>query len=118
MSAFKHEQPWIGVDLDGTLATWHGWKGNGEIGEPVPAMMERMYKWLHTPGVKVKIFTARAGMNAELEIPRIQAWLAKNGLPELEITNVKDMFMTELWDDRAVQVISNTGIAVRLSIRE
>jgi len=117
MTQFKSQLPWIGVDLDGTLATWHGWK-DGAIGEPVPAMMERMYKWLHTPGVTVKIFTARVAMNAELEIPRIQAWLAKHGLPELEITNVKDMFMVEMWDDRAIQVISNTGIAVKLSIRE
>ncbi len=29
---------------------------------------------------------------------------------ELEITNVKDFGMIELWDDRAVQVIPNTGI--------
>lgn len=36
---------WIGVDLDGTLAEYHGW-GNGEIGDPVPAMLERVKKWL------------------------------------------------------------------------
>jgi len=118
MSQFKCNQPWIGVDLDGTLAEWHGWHPDKKIGEPIPAMMERMYKWLHTPGVTVKIFTARVAMNAELEIPRIQEWLAKHGLPELEITNVKDMFMVEMWDDRAIQVIPNTGIAVKLSLRE
>lgn len=118
MSGFKTQPGWIGVDLDGTLAEWHGWQHDGAIGKPVPAMMERIYKWLHTPGLTVKIFTARAAMNAELEIPRIHAWLAKNGLPALEVTCTKDMFMLELWDDRAIQVIPNTGIAVRLSVRE
>ena len=32
---------WIGVDLDGTLAEYHGWNG-GAIGEPVPAMLARV----------------------------------------------------------------------------
>jgi hypothetical protein len=27
----------------------------------------------------------------------------------LEVTNVKDLHMVELWDDRCVQVVSNTG---------
>jgi hypothetical protein len=30
----------------------------------------------------------------------------------LKITNVKDRFMVELWDDRAVQVEHNTGKVV------
>lgn len=33
---------WIGVDLDGTLAYYDGWIGAGHIGEPVPAMLERV----------------------------------------------------------------------------
>jgi len=35
--------------------------------------------------------------------------LIDNGLPELEVTNVKDFAMIELWDDRCKQVIINTG---------
>lgn len=27
-------QGWIGVDLDGTLAEYHGWKGAEHIGQP------------------------------------------------------------------------------------
>lgn len=107
MTTTKH-QPWIGVDLDGTLAEYAGW--SGEIGKPVPLMMERVYKWLHQPGLGVKIFTARADRPSE--IVKIRAWMEANNLPDLEITNVKDMFMIELWDDRAIQVIKNTGIAI------
>src|SRR4051812_46332497 len=103
-----HMSGWIGVDLDGTLAHYDGWK-NGKIGEPVPAMLARVHKW-RAQGNTVKIFTARA-CTPEL-IPPIQEWLAKHGLAGLEVTNVKDFAMIELWDDRAVQVVPNKGIPV------
>jgi hypothetical protein len=105
----REQLPWIGVDLDGTLAEYHGW--SAEIGPPIPRMMERMYKWIHTPGLRVKIFTARAAMGTNA-IVVVQQWLNKYNLPDLEVTNVKDMYMIELWDDRAIQVIKNTGIAI------
>ena len=57
---------------------------------------------------KVKIVTARA-QNPEEAIPPIKQWLTKHGLPDLEVTNCKDMDMIELWDDRCVQVVPNTG---------
>lgn len=104
-----NERPWIGVDLDGTLAEYHGWSEN--IGKPVPLMMERIYKWLHE-GTRVKIFTARAA-HPEM-VQAVKDWLRKVGLPDLEVTNQKDMMMTQLWDDRCIQVIANTGIAVRI----
>lgn len=97
---------WIGVDLDGTLAHYDGWRGAEHIGEPIPAMMERIRQWLNE-GKTVKIFTARA--SDPMQIPPIEAWLRKHRLPLLEITNVKDFAMVELWDDRCVQVIPNTG---------
>ncbi|OUU40905.1 MAG: hypothetical protein CBC16_05530 [Verrucomicrobia bacterium TMED56] len=98
---------WIGVDLDGTLAEAEPWKGFDHIGRPVPMMMKRVKIWLEM-GYRVKIVTARA-QNPELAVPPIREWLKKNDLPDLEITNAKDMDMIELWDDRCVQVIQNTG---------
>jgi hypothetical protein len=102
---------WIGVDLDGTLAIYEGWKGADHIGAPVPRMLARVRAWLET-GRTVKIFTARVAI-AEPErstaIRVIHEWLEKHGLPRLDITNVKDLTMVELWDDRAVGVIANTG---------
>jgi hypothetical protein len=100
------EIPWIGVDLDGTLARSGRWRGYKHIGAPVPLMMARVRFWLKN-GLTVKIFTARAGVPEA--IPPIKRWLAKHGLPELEITNTKDFAMVEFWDDRAVQVVQNTG---------
>ena len=37
---------WVGVDLDGTLAQYDGWKGVDHIGDPVPKMLERVRNWL------------------------------------------------------------------------
>jgi len=42
-------------------------------------------------------------------IPPIKKWLEKHGIGNLKITNQKDMDMIVLFDDRAVQVIPNTG---------
>ena len=49
---------WIGVDLDGTLAT-HDGKRSQRIGAPIPAMVERVKMWLRE-GREVRIVTARA----------------------------------------------------------
>jgi len=98
---------WIGVDLDGTLAEYHGWVSELHIGLPIPKMIERIKGWLDK-GIKVKIVTARAA-HGSLVIETIQRWCIDNiGVP-LEVTNQKDYGMIELWDDRCVQVIPNTG---------
>jgi hypothetical protein len=99
---------WIGVDLDGTLAEYHGWIGIHHIGKPIMSMVERVRLWI-SEGKKVKIFTARAS-EGPAAIEFIHAWLEKQGLPNLEVTNVKDFGMTELWDDRCVSVATNTGL--------
>lgn len=102
---------WIGVDLDGTLAHYDGWKGIEHVGVPVTAMVERVKAWL-AEGREVRIFTARVSC-AEPErsqvIDIIDNWCTRAGLPQLRVTNVKDFGMIELWDDRCVQVVPNTG---------
>lgn len=100
-------EAWIGVDLDGTLAVAGSWKGMAHIGEPVPGMMRRVRAWIEK-GLKVKVVTARAGDPVGLAATR--AWLETHGLGGLEVTDRKDFGMVELWDDRAVQVVHNTGI--------
>ncbi len=102
--------PWIGVDLDGTLARHEPGKGLDFIGEPVPAMVDLVQKMINSQ-MRVKIFTARACDPDQL--PLIQKWLADNGFPELEITNAKDYQMIRLYDDRCVQVERNIGRLIR-----
>jgi hypothetical protein len=115
---------WIGVDLDGTLAEFHGWINMEHIGDPVPEMVERVRTWLDQ-GVDVRIFTARVdsgaialslgnetgGLLNHVERVRnvIQDWTEKHLGLRLPVTNVKDFKMIELWDDRAVRVVLNKG---------
>ena len=71
-------------------------------------VLARVKYWLEH-GVEVRIFTARA---TELEnIPAIQDWLEKEcGLPRtMVVTCIKTYDIVELWDDRARQVVQNTG---------
>jgi len=98
--------PWYGVDLDGTLAIWNETSTLDRIGAPIPAMVDMVRRMVDN-GIRVKIFTARACNPAQ--IPKIRAWMKQNGLPDLEITNVKDYYMERLYDDRAIRVERNTG---------
>ena len=116
---------WIGVDLDGTLAEYTEWKGPEHIGEPIEPMVKRVKQWLEE-GYTVKIFTARIYWpdgdeqrfkEAEAAVHAIKKWALKHIGQELEVTNTKDFGMIELWDDRAVQVIANTGEPVGFSTR-
>lgn len=104
---------WIGVDLDGTLAHYDGWVDDQHIGEPIPAMVDRVKRWL-AEGYEVRIMTARAGhSNVRPEtFMAIEVWLKEHVGQVLPITTVKDFQMIELWDDRCVQVVQNTGLPV------
>jgi len=97
---------WTGVDLDGTLAYYDRMSPYDEIGVPIPTMLA-LVKELINNGIRVKIFTARA--QDPQQRPIILKWLKANGLPELEITNIKDYNMQWLLDDRCIQVERNTG---------
>lgn len=101
---------WIGVDLDGTLAHYEGWKGVEHVGVPVPAMLQRVKDWI-AKGVEVRIFTARVfGEGREEAAAPIRAWCLEHVGVELPVTCTKDSGMVELWDDRAVQIVINTGL--------
>jgi hypothetical protein len=110
--------PWIGVDLDGTLAHYGEWGGSTVIGAPIPKMVERVRMWLAN-GHVVKVFTARVAcgeneppQESEAARAAIQDWCLRNIGVALPVTNKKDFGMVSLWDDRAVQVLKNTGLAL------
>lgn len=116
MSTKTNASGWIGVDLDGTLAMYDEWRGPEHIGAPVPLMVARVKAWLAADKV-VKIFTARmhghglpliGGGFADVRGP-VERWCHEHLGQVLEVTNVKDFSMLELWDDRAVRVEMNTG---------
>lgn len=119
----RHGYGWIGVDLDGTLARDLERPSTVyDIGEPVPAMLERVRAWIES-GIEVRIITARVAITSSSNIHeerdkaalaqeqrrQIQQWCREHVGVELEVTSSKDYMMRELWDDRAVQVVKDTG---------
>jgi hypothetical protein len=107
---------WIGVDLDGTLAFYDGWKGEDQIGAPIPSMVDRVKRWI-ADGQDVRIFTARISNGEPHIVEFIEIWVETHVGVKLPVTNIKDFGMIELWDDRAVQVVPNTGEPVGYSTR-
>lgn len=100
----------IDVDLDGTLAEYHGWN-NGEIGEPIPLMAMRIRRW-QKQKIPIRILTARAATSnkdRETQIKKISDWCFKYFGERFLVTAEKDSGTMEIWDDRAIQIIKNTG---------
>jgi len=114
------EEPYIGVDLDGTLARYEGWAPLDEIGEPIPKMIGKV-KALKALGENIKIITARCAAIGTADrvtgkklrycdvIEPIQKWceIHLDFIPE--VTNEKDYLMKYCLDDRAVAVKLNDG---------
>ena len=95
-----------GIDLDGTLAEYNGWKGPTHIGKAIPKMLDKVKSWVNK-GIRIVIFTARA--EDPDNVPAIVEWLEDNGIGGLEITNIKTPDISRIYDDRAIQVKRNEG---------
>jgi len=114
---------WYGFDIDKTLAHADDPTDIMQIGEPIPEMVERLKQMLRE-GKNVKIFTARVAMTSayssvsqrfddpsfvQEQIKLIHDWCAKHIGCILPVTAVKDFACIEIFDDRAKQVVPNTG---------
>lgn len=100
-------QGWVGVDLDGTLAVYDGWKGPKYIGKPIPAIVDYV-KALLEANVEVRIFTARCQEGPEV-VEAIKTWCLEHIGRRLMVTDRKDFSMVFALDDRIVSVEPNTG---------
>lgn len=112
--------------MDGTLASYKTGDGISSVGQPIPIMVERVKNWL-SRGQEVRIVTARVAAcnrandggvvdSAELAVEQdkmIREWCKEHIGQELQTTAQKDFAMIELWDDRVVQVVQNTGLTLR-----
>lgn len=103
---------YVGVDFDGTLAIGHAWPG---LGDPVPAMVARIKHW-RAQGIEVRIITARAAFYGPeyentrmVQLASIREWCATHIGELLPVQAHKDYHLIELWDDRAVRVVLDTG---------
>lgn len=100
-------QGWVGVDLDGTLAVYDGWKGIEHIGEPVQPVVDLVKKLLDR-GIEVRIMTARCE-EGQQAMSWVMHWAYKVFGKWLVVTDRKDFGMIALIDDRALPVERNTG---------
>lgn len=109
----------IAVDLDGTWATYTGWKGANHIGEPVAEVTRRIAAAL-VRDFDIVVFTARVANDSRaVVVAPIRFWViqalraAGVALEVIEqrvtISAVKTMDITEIWDDRAVGIAKNQG---------
>ncbi len=105
---------WIAVDLDGTIAEYHGYQGHAHIGVPIWPMVDRVRQWTKE-GKEVRIFTTRVCETShsvnDIVAARlaIKQWCRDHVGVELRVTAQKDRGMSALFDDRAVNVERNTG---------
>jgi len=105
--------PTVAFDLDGVLAL-HGprEKESGEIGKPISSMIKKLKEFL-AAGYNVVVFSARLGQGDRREITReIGNWTMKHIGVRLPVTDVKSADWECFFDDKAVQVIRNSGMTV------
>src|SRR5882672_6856827 len=130
---------WIGVDLDGTTFEYHTWMGWNVFGAPIPLMVARIRKWWYEEDRDVRVVTARVGLptiihdigrhgysairrqrcrvtgemfSDEMMVDAIGQHFNKHVGFVPVVQCHKDLHMIELWDDRAVQVVPNTGMTL------
>jgi hypothetical protein len=104
------------VDLDRTLAFFDEWKGATNIGEPIPAMLQKVKEWL-AKGDEVVIFTARICPDGrytkkeevEPAIKAVKEWCVRHVGEELDVTCQKGV-CDVIFDDRCEHIDINTGL--------
>lgn len=99
------QQGWIGVDLDGTLAVYDGWKGIEHIGPPIARTVQYV-RYLLYNGIEVRIFTARV-QEGPRAVFHIKKWCREYLGQTLDVTDRKDMNMVCMIDDRALNPLTN-----------
>jgi len=108
----------IAVDFDGSLAdnsvvNFNNYRSD-LLGKPIDLMVNRVKEWL-AKGIKVVIFTARVHpSHGKKEVVKAEKAIKKWCLDvfgcELEVTCMKDPIFMEIWDDRAIGLVENTGM--------
>lgn len=112
----------IYVDLDKTLAHHESLQPGQdyqpqEIGEPIPEMVAKV-KQAIASGAEVHIFTARVfpgdnyqeSLDSTLATIAIAEWCKKYLGQVLPVTCMKSLELDEILDDKATQIVPNTGL--------
>lgn len=125
MSGDQGPKGWIGVDMDGTLFTYTEWTSWDTFGTLIKPMGDRVLQWI-SERKDVRIFTARMPLPHEQEIEqtcyktgqKFNGVMMKKAIADhterhlgvrLRAQCYKDLHCIEIWDDRAIGVVANTG---------
>ena len=97
---------WIGVDLDGTLATplWTPENPTSEIGDPIWENIEKLQEAV-SAGYKPIVHTSRPWTDYEA----IENWLHHYGVPFREIQCGKPLYAAYI-DDRAIRADAESWV--------
>lgn len=95
----------LACDLDGTLAEQQVPFNPYSVGPPVLDILHKVRAEI-AKGRHVVCFTARASSNDTEMWRTVRAWLDEQGLYGMRITNTKTPDISEIWDDRARQVLN------------
>lgn len=89
---------WVGVDLDGTLATplWTPDNPTSDIGDPIPSAIKKVHE-LVDAGYKIIVHTSRPWTDYQI----IEQWLIHYEIPFKEIQCGKPLYAAYV-DDRAI----------------
>lgn len=116
----KNKPREIAVDFDATLGEYDESirpYDPDHLGAPIPEMLEKVKKAIES-GANVRIFTARVypgadyerALNATKSFVAIAKWCEKYLGEIIPIECMKSYEIDEIWDDRARQVVKNTGM--------
>ncbi len=111
-------KPTAAVDVDGTLATYHGWEGNEHFGKPRPGAKKFLEELAATH--RILVFTTRTkaddpnlqrgGASADDLADLVGNWFDEHDLPYDEIYTGQGKPAADVYlDDRAVSVPENPG---------
>lgn len=81
------------LDLDGVLAQYDGWRGEGHLGDPIPGALEAVRRLQKT--YDVVVHTTRSG-------DLVSSWLERHGFTGVRVSSVKPPAVAYV-DDRAVR---------------
>jgi hypothetical protein len=107
MGMRAQRQPWVAVDLDGTILSYEsGWGEEGKFGDPLPGAIEALNELMQL-GWRVSIYTARfSGLDetstAELEAA-LSDYLTSVGVPFSDIWIGHKPQADAFVDDRALR---------------
>lgn len=105
----------MAFDFDGTLSTQvDHYQGPTRTGDPIPLTVMALMRCLEA-GYDVVIFTARADPghpDAPAAIAAIRAWCVQHLGRAFPVTAIKHYSFVAMYDDRAIQLVPNTGVRV------